>query len=64
MSTTWNPHEGDNENDTPTPPPGAGAKHAKDSERADWEEFFAFLQTNATPEDAISVGNLDDILGD
>ncbi len=62
MSTTWNPHDGDN--DTPAPPPNdAGAKHGKDSERADWEDFFAFLKANAAPEDAISVGSLDDILG-
>lgn len=63
MSKTWNPHEGDNDNVTP-PPNDAGVKHGKDSERADWVDFFSFLQANATPEDAISVGNLDDILGE
>lgn len=64
MSKTWNPHDGDNDNPPPPPNSAGGVKHAKDSERADWEDFFAFLQANATPEDAISVGNLDDILGE
>jgi hypothetical protein len=62
MSKDWNPHDGEGEK--PAVSSSMEAKHAKDSARADWEEFFAFLRANATAEDAVSVGSLDDILGE